>query len=75
MVTEDAKANPTLGNAVASPLTQIKDTLSGAVDKLKSGDTSGIEGFNSVISTVQGSAAKRGIAVPDSPNAFPGPGG
>lgn len=75
LATEDAKANATLCNAVAAPLTQIKDTLSGAVDQLKNGDTSGIEGLNSVVSAVQGSAAKRGIAVPDSQTASPGFGG
>ena len=75
LATEDAKANPTLCNAVAAPLTQIKDTLSGAVDQLKNGDTSGIEGLNSVVSAVQGSAAKNGIAVPDSQTAPPGLGG
>ena len=75
LATEDAKANPTLCNAVAAPLTQIRDTLSGAVDQLKNGDTSWIEGLNSVVSAVQGSASRNGIAVPDSQTASPGFGG
>lgn len=75
LATEDAKANPTLCNAGAAPLTQLRDTLSGAVDQLKSGETRGIESLNSVISGVQGSAARHGIAVPDSQTASPGIGG
>ena len=75
LASEDVQANPTLCNAISAPLSQIRNTLSGAVDQLKSGDTSGIEGLNSVISGVQGSAARHGISVPDSQTASPGFGG
>ncbi len=56
LASEDVKANPTLCKAIAAPLAKIGDTVQGAFDKAKSGDTSGLEDVNTAIGSVTGKA-------------------
>ncbi len=71
LATEDAKANPTLCKAIAAPLVQVRDSVSGAVSQLRNGDVSGIEALNGIVGGIQGSAARHGVRIPDSTTATP----
>jgi len=68
LATEDVKANPTLCKAVAAPLAKVGDTISGAVNKLKGGDASGITDANTSIDGIKSSSASNGVAVKENPN-------
>lgn len=66
---EDVKANPTLCNTLAAPLTNLSDTISGAVSKLKGGDTSGLTAAEQGISSIESAATKGGAAITEDANA------
>ena len=68
LAADDAKANPTLCKLVSAPLAKVEDTISGAVSKLKSGDVSGIEQINALISTVEAAAGSNGAAIKEDSN-------
>jgi hypothetical protein len=69
LASEDVRANPTLCKAIAAPLASVGDSITSAVDKLKSGDASGLTAANSAISAIEGSAGKAGDPVTEDPNA------
>lgn len=69
LASEDVKANPTLCKAIAAPLAKVGEQISGAVSKLKGGDPSGIEDANTSIDSIKNSAAGKGVAVQEDPNA------
>lgn len=69
LATEDVKGNPTLCRAIAVPLTNLGNTISDAISKLKHGDPSGLEQANSTISGIEGTARKEGTAITENPNA------
>jgi hypothetical protein len=64
----DAKANPTLCKAIAAPLANIGNSISGAYDKLKGGDSSGIDSVNSNISSVENSSNAQGDSIKEDDN-------
>ena len=68
LATVDVKANPTLCKAIAAPLGKIGDGIKSAFDKLKGGDTSGIDGVNSQISSVEGSSQQDGVPIKEDDN-------
>jgi hypothetical protein len=63
LATEDVKANPTLCKAIAAPLSNLSDTVSGAVTKLKGGDPSGITDANSAISDITSKSSSGGAPI------------
>ena len=65
----DVQANPALCSTLITPLRSVSDTLDGAVSKLKNGDTSGITSTESLITAVEGGAAKNGAPITEDPNA------
>ena len=69
LASEDVKANPTLCKAIAAPLAKIGDTVQGAFDKAKSGDTSGLEDVNTAIGSVTGKAKSDGVDITEDENA------
>lgn len=66
---EDVKANPLLCGAIAAPLGSLSDTVSGAVSKLKSGDTSALTAAESAISAIETQAKTGGVAITENANA------
>jgi len=66
---EDVKANPTLCNTLAAPLTNLSDTISGAVNKLKGGDTSGLTAAQQGITSIESAATQGGAAITEDANA------
>jgi hypothetical protein len=68
LASQDVKANPTLCKAIAQPLAAIGDNVQAAVDKLKTGDASGINQVNSQVSSVEGSSAKHGDPITENNN-------
>lgn len=69
LASEDVKANPTLCKTLAAPLAKVGDGISGAISKLKGGDTSAIEDLNSTISGAKDAAGKQGAAITENENA------
>lgn len=69
LASEDVKANPTLCKAIAAPLAALGDTITGAVDKLKGGDASGLTAANDAIAGIESGAQSSGDAVTEDPNA------
>jgi hypothetical protein len=69
LASEDVKANPTLCKVVAAPLASLGDSISGAVDKLKGGDVSGLTAANSAIAAVESGAQGSGTTITEDPNA------
>lgn len=69
LASENVKANPTLCKAIAAPLAKIGDTVQGAFDKAKSGDTSGLEDVNTAIGSVTGKAKSDGVDIKEDENA------
>lgn len=65
----DAKASPLLCHSIAAPLANIGNSLSGAVDKLKGGDPSGISSVNSNIGSVESSSSADGDPITENENA------
>lgn len=68
LASEDVKANPTLCKAIAAPLGKIGDGVKSAFDKLKSGDSSGIENVNGLVSSVSGTSKKDGVDIVENDN-------
>ena len=68
LASEDVKANPTLCKAVAAPLASLGDSITSAVDKLKTGDASGLTAANGDIAAVESSAQSRGTTITEDPN-------
>ena len=66
---EDVHANPTLCNTIAAPLTSLGDNISGAITKLKGGDTSGLQSAEQGISAIESAASSGGAAITEDPNA------
>ena len=69
LASEDVKANPTLCKAIAAPLKKIGDSVQASFDKLKKGDSSGIDDANSLISNVESSSSKGGVPIAENENA------
>jgi len=67
LASEDVKANP-MCKAIAQPLAAIGDSVQAAVDKLKTGDASGINQVNSQVSSVEGASAKHGDPITENNN-------
>ena len=68
LASQDVKANPTLCKAIAAPLGKIGDGVQSAFDKLKSGDASGVTSVNSLVSSVEGTSGKDGVAITENDN-------
>lgn len=68
LASADVKANPTLCKAIAAPLGKIGDSVQSALDKLKSGDASGVTSVNSLVSSVEGTSSKDGVAITENDN-------
>ena len=66
---DDVKANPLLCKAIAAPLRSLSDTIGGAVNKLKSGDTSALTDANSAIAAIETQAGQGGAAIAEDANA------
>ncbi len=64
----DAKANPTLCKTISAPLGKLGDTVQSAFDKLKSGDSSGVDGLNSLISQTESSSKGQGVEITENEN-------
>ena len=69
LASEDVKANPTLCKVVAAPLASLGDSITSAVNKLKTGDPSGLTAANSDIASIESSAQSKGTAITEDPNA------
>lgn len=65
---EDAKANPTLCKTISAPLGKLGDTVQSAFDKLKSGDSSGVDGLNTLISQTEDTSKKDGVTITEDEN-------
>lgn len=68
LASEDVKANPTLCKAIAAPLGKIGDGVKAALDKLKSGDASGVTSVNGLVSQVSDTSNKDGVAITENDN-------
>ena len=68
LASDDVKANPTLCKAIAAPLGKIGNSMQAAFDKLKTGDASGVNDANSLVSTVEGTSQKDGVAITENDN-------
>ncbi len=64
----DAKANPTLCKTISVPLGKLGDTVQSAFDKLKSGDSSGVDGLNTLISQTESSSKSQGVEITENEN-------
>lgn len=66
---QNAKANPTLCKAVAGPLTQLTNGLSGVLSGLKSGSLPGgaISGLSGLLGSVKSKATQAGIPLTEQP--------
>lgn len=69
LMSEDVKANPALCNAIAAPLANVGNTISGAIDRLKGGDSSGLTAAETAITDIKGKAASSGNTITEDPNA------
>lgn len=65
----DVKANPTLCKTLAAPLTALGDGISGAVTKLKGGDTTAVEDVQKSVTSIESAASSGGAAITEDPNA------
>ncbi len=65
LASEDVKANPTLCNAIAAPLAEVGNSISGALDKLKSGDASGITAAESTVGGIESKTGNAGVPITD----------
>lgn len=68
LASADVKANPTLCKAIAAPLGKIGDGVQSAFAKLKSGDSSGIDNINGLVSSVSGTSKKDGVDIVEDEN-------
>ncbi len=69
LASEDVQANPTLCKTIGRPLQAIGDQVSSVVDKLKSGDTSGIGVLEGLVQTVKSKASSAGTTIQEDSNA------
>lgn len=69
LASEDVKANPSLCKAIAAPLAQVGNSISGAVDRLKNGDASGITAAQSAVTGVESRSTGSGTPIAEDPNA------
>lgn len=69
---EDVKANPLLCKAIVAPLGSLSDTISGAVTKLRTGDTSALTDANSAIAAIETQARQGGATIAEDANAHLG---
>lgn len=69
LTSEDAKASPALCKAIAKPLSDLANKITGAVSKAKSGDTSAIEGLNTDANSLLAGAKANGDEVKPDENA------
>jgi len=69
LMSEDAKANPALCNAIAAPLANVGNSITGAVDRLKGGDSTGLTAAETAITDIKGKAASSGNTITEDPNA------
>jgi hypothetical protein len=65
---EDVKADPTLCHAIAAPLASIGNDVQGAVDRVRGGDGSGIDGIDSAISSTESAAGRDGAPITEDEN-------
>jgi hypothetical protein len=64
----DVRASPALCKVLIAPLTALETQVSGAVERLKAGDTSGVEQLNGVVGSLEGIAARNGVSIKEDPN-------
>ncbi len=64
----DAKANPTLCKSISVPLGKLGDTVQSAFDKLKGGDSSGVDGLNTLISQTESTSKSDGVEITEDEN-------
>ncbi len=69
LAAEDAKASPALCKAVAKPLSDLADKVTGVVNKAKGGDLSGIPALNTDATSLIQGADKNGATVTPNENA------
>ncbi len=64
----DAKANPTLCKSISAPLGKLGDTVQSAFDKLKGGDSSGVDGLNTLIGQTENTSKSDGVPITENEN-------
>lgn len=64
----DAKANPTLCKTISAPLGKLGDTVQSAFDKLETGDSSGVDGLNTLISQTEDTSKSQGVQITENEN-------
>ncbi|GAA4400918.1 hypothetical protein [Tsukamurella soli] len=69
LTAEDAKASPALCKAIAKPLSDLANKITGVVSKAKGGDLSGIDGLNTDTNSLLAGADKSGDKVTPNENA------
>lgn len=60
---EDVKASPALCKALAAPLANVGNSISGAWSRLKNGDSKGIDDINSSISSIESTSSADGAPI------------
>ncbi len=60
IATEDVKANPTLCRVIAAPLRTLASTLDGIGNRIKGGDTSGLDDANTQAAAIAATSASKG---------------
>lgn len=68
LASEDVKADPALCHAIAAPLASIGNGVQGAVDRLKGGDASGVDGINTAISSTESASGRDGAPITEDEN-------
>ncbi len=63
LASEDVKASPALCKVLAAPLRKLSDGFSTIADKIKTGNTSGIDDAQGLISQVTSQSAKNGAPI------------
>lgn len=69
LASEDVKANPALCKAIAAPLAGLGNTVTGALDKLKSGDASGMTAAQTAVGAIEAKASGAGNPITEATNA------
>jgi hypothetical protein len=64
----DVKANPTLCKTIAAPLQAVGDKISGVVNSLKGGDTSGVSGIQQSVQQAEAKASAAGTKITENAN-------
>lgn len=60
IATEDVKANPALCRVIAAPLRALASTLDGIGNRIKGGDTSGLDAANTQAAAIAATSASKG---------------